>query len=144
MSDQEFKKAKAEAEALARKVYDAARIIAMDGRPINKSWINDGHYENMNETTKKWEKCTINLKVKDARSYTEWVDITLDDGTVLLNVYYYISGSGNTEFDVKTFRNGAWVERFITYSKDGVEAEREKQKQAELQEKLKPFSSIDF
>ncbi len=57
---------------------------------------------------------------------------------------YYISGSGNSEFEVKTFRNGAWAERFISYSTEGVQAELEKQKKVELQERLKPFSEIDF
>lgn len=144
MSNEEFEQAKAEAKVLARKVHDAARIIAMDGRPINKNWIEEGSYVDMNEATKKWEKCTINLKVKDARSYNEWIDITLDDGTVILDTDYYISGSGNSEFEVKTFRNGAWAERFISYSTEGVQAELEKQKKVELQERLKPFSEIDF
>lgn len=70
----------------------------------------------------------------------EWVDIKLDDGTVLLSTHYHT----NDGFDVYTFRNGAWVERFIAYSIDGVQAELEKQKKAELQERLKPFSDIDF
>ena len=136
MSDQEFEQAKAEAKAIARKVHDAARIIAVDGKPINKDWLED-----VGDTTKKWEKCTIKLRAKDnGRNYMEWVDIKLDDGTVILSTHYHT----NDGFDVYTFRNGAWAERFIAYSTEGVEAEREKQKQAELQEKLKPFSSIDF
>lgn len=139
MSNQEFEQVKTEVKARAQKVHDAARIIAVDGRVINKDWIED-----VGSTTKEWEKCTIKLRVKDASSYSEWIDIILDDGTVLLSTYYYISGSGNSEFDASTFRNGAWVERLIAYSKDGVEAELEKQKRAELQERLKPFSEIDF
>ena len=136
MSDQEFEQAKAEIAAKAKAVHKAARIIVADGKPISKSWIED-----YGEATKNWEKCTIKFRAKDnGRNYMEWVDIKLDDGTLILSTHYHT----NDGFEVYTFRNGAWVERFITYSKDGVEAEREKQKQAELQEKLKPFSSIDF
>lgn len=144
MSNQEFEQAKANVAAIARKVHDAARIVAMDGRPINKDWIDEGNYVNSNEVTKKWEKCTIKLEVKDARSYSERIDLKLDDGTVLLSTYYYISGSGNSEFEVSTFRNGAWVERLITYSKEDVIAEKERKEKAELEERLKPFSEIDF
>jgi len=36
------------------------------------------------------------------------------------------------------------VERFINYSKEDVIAELERQKQEELQQRLKPFSAIDF
>ncbi len=83
MSDQEFEQAKAEAKAIARKVHDAARIIAVDGRPINKDWLED-----VGDTTKKWEKCTIKLRAKDnGRNYMEWVDIKLDDGTVILSTH---------------------------------------------------------
>ena len=142
--EQAFVQAKAEISGIARKVHEAARIIAMGGRPMNKDWFNDGPWDNANEATNKWEKCTVYVKAKSARSYSEWVTVTLDDGTILLSTYDYMSGSGNSEFDVTTFRNGAWVERFIRYSQDGVATEREKQKQAELQERLKPFSDIDF
>lgn len=31
------------------------------------------------------------------------IDITLDDSAVILKTDYYISGSRNSEFDVKTF-----------------------------------------
>lgn len=140
MSNQEFEQAKAKLKPLARKVHDAANAIAADGKAVNKYWIED----NDGEATKKWEKCTIKFRVKDGHSYSEWVVIKLDDGTVLLDTSYSIGGSGNTQFDVNTFRNGAWVDRFITYSIDGVQAELEKQNKAELQEKLKPFSDIDF
>ena len=139
MSDQEFEQAKAEIAAKAKAVHKAARIIVADGKPISKSWIED-----YGEATKNWEKCTIKFKVKSAHSYTEWMNITLEDGTVILDTRDYISGSGNSEFDVSIFRNGAWVERFITYSNEGVQAELEKQKKAELEQKLKPFSAIDF
>jgi hypothetical protein len=70
----------------------------------------------------------------------EWVDIKLDDGTLILSTHYHT----NDGFEVYTFRNGAWVERFITYSKEDVIAELERQKQEELQQRLKPFSAIDF
>lgn len=141
ISYQEFKqaKAKAKANAKAREVHEAARIIAVDGRPINNDWIED-----VGSTTKQSEKCTIKLRVKSATSYSEWIDIILDDGTVLLSTYYYISGSGNSEFEASTFRNGAWVERFITYSTEGVNAELERQKKAELEQRLKPYAEIDF
>jgi len=136
MSDQEFEQAKAEVKVKAKEVYEAALIIVMDGKPITTSWIED-----VGDATKKWEKCTIKLRVQTTtRNYMDWVDIVLDDGTVLLSSHYH-TGDG---FDVYTFRNGAWVERFITYSKEGVIAEQERQKQAELAEKLKPFSEIDF
>ena len=143
MSDKEFEKAKVEAKAKARKVHDAAKTIAMEGKPINRDWLDDGNYENTNEATKTWEKCTIHLKAKDARSYSEWVTITLDDGTVLLKTYYYISDYSG-DFDVSTFRTGAWVDRLITYAEKDVAADKERRKQAELQEKLKPVSEIDF
>lgn len=139
MSDQEFEIAKAEFKVRAKELHKAARIIAADGKPINKSWIED-----FGSVTKEWEKCVIKFRVKDASSYTEWVEIILNDGTVLLSTYDYISSSGNTEFELYTFRNGAWVERFITYSTEGVIAEQERKKKAELEEKLKPFSEIDF
>lgn len=139
MSDQEFEKAKAEFKVKAKELHKAARIIAADGQTINKSWIED-----FGSATKEWEKCVVKFRVKSASSYTEWVEIILNDGTVLLSTYDYISSSGNTEFEVYMFRNGAWVERFITYSKEGVAAEQERKKQAELAEKLKPFAEIDF
>ena len=141
MSNQEFEQAKAEIKLKAREVHNAARIIAVDGQPINKYWIED-----VGSTTKEWEKCLIKLRVTDGSSYSEWVEIILDydDKTVLLSTYYFIGRSGNSEFEVSTFRNGAWVERFIAYSKEGVIAEQERKKKAELAEQLKPFSEIDF
>jgi len=140
MSDNEFEKAKAEISVIARKVHEAGKIIVADGKPINKYWIEDFG----DGVKKSWEKCTIKFRVKSAHSYSEWLSIELDDGTVILDTSYYISGSGNSEFDVSTFRNGAWVERFIAYSTEGAIAEQERQKQAELEQKLKPFSDIDF
>jgi hypothetical protein len=140
MSDKEFEAAKAEISVIAMKVHEAGKIIVADGKPINKYWIEDFG----DGVTKSWEKCTIKYRVKDAYSYSEWLNITLEDGTVILDTSYYISGSGNYDFDVSTFRNGAWVERFITYSTEGIIAEQERQKKAELEQKLKPFSEIDF
>jgi hypothetical protein len=136
MSDQEYEQAKAEVKARAKEVHDAARIIAADGKTINKYWLED-----VGDTTKNWEKCTIKFRAKDnGRNYMEWVDIKLDDGTLILSTHYHT----NDGFDVHTFRNGAWVERFINYSKEDVIAELERQKQEELQQRLKPFSAIDF
>jgi len=136
MSDQEFEQAKVEIKARAKEVYEAALIIVMDGKPITTNWIED-----VGDATKKWEKCTIKLRVQStSRNYMDWVDIELDDGTVLFSTKYH-TGDG---FDVVAFRNGAWVERFITYATEGLIADQERQKKAELAEKLKPFSEIDF
>ena len=129
MSDQEFELAKAEFKVRAKELHKAARIIAADGKPISKSWIED-----FGSVTKEWEKCVIKFRVKSASSYTEWVEIILDDGTILLSTYDYISSSGNTEFEVYTFHNGAWVERFITYSKEGVIAEQERKKKGSVRQ----------
>lgn len=140
MSDQAIKETLEALKPEAKKVHEAAKIIAADGKPINEDWIED-----IGDATKAWERCTIKIKVRapsDTR-YTEWVDITLDDGTVLLSSRYNIS-SYSSDFDLYAFRNGAWVDRLITYSKEGVIAEREKQKKAELEQRLKPFSEIDF
>ena len=52
MSDQEFEQAKAEVKARAKEAHDAARIIAADGKTINKYWLED-----VGDTTKNWEKC---------------------------------------------------------------------------------------
>jgi hypothetical protein len=140
MSDQAIKETLAALKPEARKVHDAAKIIAADGKPINDDWIED-----IGDATKIWERCTIKIKVRapSETRYTEWVDITLDDGTVLLSSRYYI-GSSSIDFDLYAFRNGAWADRLIKYSIEGVMAEKEKQKKAELEKKLKPFSEIDF
>lgn len=139
-SDKEFEKIKVEIEAKAITVHKAARIIVTDGKAISKNWIEDFG----DGVTKDWEKCTIHFRVRDTSSYTEWMKIILDDGTVLLDTRHYIGHSGNSYFDVYTFRNGAWVDRFIAYSTEGVRAEQERQKQAELKQKMQPFSDINF
>lgn len=41
MSDQAIKEALAALKPEARKVHDAAKIIAADGKPINDDWIED-------------------------------------------------------------------------------------------------------
>lgn len=140
MSDQAIKETLDALKPQARKVHEAAKIIAADGKPINEDWIED-----IGDATKIWERCTIKIKVRapSETRYTEWVDIALDDGTVLLSSRDYITSS-SMGFDLYTFRNGAWTDRLIKYSIEGVMAEKEKQKKAELDEKLKPFSEIDF
>ena len=139
MSDQEIKKILAALKPKAKAVHDAAKIIAADGEPINNDWIKD-----IGDVIKNWEICTITLEVRiNERKYSERLNIKLNDGTVLLSTYNYITDYGS-EFEISTFRNGPWADRLINHSKEGVMAEREKQKKEELEKKLKPFSEIDF
>lgn len=135
MSDQAIKETLAALKPEARKVHDAAKIIAADGKPINDDWIED-----IGDATKIWERCTIKIKVRapSETRYTEWVDITLDDGTVLLSSRYYI-GSSSIDFDLYAFRNGAWADRLIKYSIEDVMAEKEKKKESRTRRKIKTF-----
>ncbi|NNH37003.1 hypothetical protein HLH12_15975 [Acinetobacter sp. NIPH 2377] len=139
MSSQDIKQAIAELKPRAKEVHEAAKVIAAEGKPINDDWIED-----IGDAEKKWEKCTIKLKVRaNERKYSEWLEIILDDGTVILSTYYYITDY-SSEFEINTFRNGGWVDRLINYSTENVIAEKERKKKAELEQLLKPFSSIDF
>ena len=81
-----------------------------------------------------WEKCEVTLGYRsDNKDYFY--------GTIeLQNEEIYNS-------DGSVFRMGAWVDRFVTYSKK-VRSEYEKQQQEKIQQKrneaLMPFSDIDF
>lgn len=139
MSDQQVKEILVDLKPIAEAAHNAAKVIASDGARINKDWIEDIGFASAD-----WEGCTLNLRVRaTSHTYAEHVDITLKDGTVLLDTRYY-NGSQSITFDIYTFRNGPWVDRLIKYSTEGMQAKKEKKNQVELEKKLKPFTTIDF
>lgn len=84
-----------------------------------------------------WEKCKVILHYKDwYKDKKDWIEGTL-----------YLEDEIIYKTDGSAFRMGAWVDRFVTYSKK-VRSEYEKQQQEKIQqersEALKPFSDIDF
>ncbi|MEN4982189.1 hypothetical protein [Acinetobacter modestus] len=149
MSNQEFEQARLEAEntAIELNVFKAAMLIASDGE-LNDvpdvDWIQES--ENW-ESFKDWEKCTVEAEygiLGTKIDGTVDVKVKLNEDTII----YCASKISNEDTETVTiFRNGAWVERFLAYSKE-VRVKYEKQQLDRIQqarsEALKPFSNIDF
>ena len=113
-------------------IYEIVRNIATKGNNTD------------NPCEAEWEGCKLVFNQKKVVNDLESkvTSITMSNGTLLYQAYdsalSVIAGLLVTDF-----RYGAWVERITKYSEQ-ITAKKQQEAEAKAQEKLKPFSGIDF
>jgi len=114
-----------------------------------KNIVNIGNPSQDEKGTTELESCIINYQpITNSLNKNDSVlaKIIMQDGSVLYESLLKLENGSRTRY-TETFRFGNWVDRFLKYSEELRTqhlAEFKKQILEEQQEKMKPFSEIDF
>ncbi|MFP0712237.1 hypothetical protein [Acinetobacter pittii] len=114
-----------------------------------KNIVNTGNPTQDEKGTAELESCIINYQpITNSLNQNDSVlaKIIMQDGSVLYESLLKLENGSRTRY-TETFRFGNWVDRFLKYSEELTTqhlAEFKKKLLEEQQEKMKPFSEIDF